>query len=133
VPPTTTAGPALADLRLDKQGSPNPVRVGDVLTYTLKVENHGPGTATHVTLVDTIPDDVTFLSLATTQGTCQRSGQLAICSIGTLASGADATVTLQVRPRDDGLLVNVAAVAALQHDPHHANNLEIEVVRVRKP
>ncbi len=41
---------------------PMPVNEGDPVYYCITIENNGPGTATNVELIDTLPDGVTFQS-----------------------------------------------------------------------
>ena len=50
----TTVNPS-ANLSLTKSDAPDPVLVGQLLTYTLTVSNAGPSGATGVTLTDTLP------------------------------------------------------------------------------
>ena len=57
----TTVDPA-ADLSLTKSDSPDPVLAGELLTYTLAVQNAGPSSAAGVTLSDTLPAGVTYES-----------------------------------------------------------------------
>jgi uncharacterized repeat protein (TIGR01451 family) len=51
-----------SDLVILKEGNVDPVNAGDPLTYTLTVTNDGPDPAAGVTVVDTLPSDVTFAS-----------------------------------------------------------------------
>jgi uncharacterized repeat protein (TIGR01451 family) len=129
---TPSGGTPVADLSIRKTGSPDPVRVGNVLTYTIVVKNDGPSSATQVTMVDTLDRRLDVVSVATTQGTCTSGDYLVVCSIGTLSSGASATVTLRVRPDDDGTIINGAAVAARERDPRPSNNIDLEVTTVRR-
>ncbi len=109
--------PPGADLSITKSGAPNPVVSGDRLTYTLTVTNNGPQDATAVTLTDPLPDNVHFNSVASTQGTCLRSttkpkpkGGTVTCSLGNLANGASATITIAVTTTTPGTLTNTATV-----------------------
>jgi uncharacterized repeat protein (TIGR01451 family) len=52
-----------ADIEITKLDSPDSVRAGTPLDYTLKVKNLGPSTGRQVTLTDRLPDEVTFLSV----------------------------------------------------------------------
>ena len=50
------------DLDLAKSGSPGSVVPGESVTYTLAVENLGPSDARGVTVVDTLPEGMTYVS-----------------------------------------------------------------------
>jgi uncharacterized repeat protein (TIGR01451 family) len=117
----TPTGPA-ADLAVSKVGSPDPVAVGASLTYTITVTNNGPSTATGVTLTDTLPAGVTFVSVSPGQPTCGQAGGTVTCSLGTLTNGASATVTIVVMPTAPGELTNVATVVGNEPDPTPGNS-----------
>jgi uncharacterized repeat protein (TIGR01451 family) len=65
--------PSLPDLAVVKAGFPDPVVVGETLTYTVFVINYGPSIAGSVTLTDTLPAGVTFVSAPRVYGN-GRSG-----------------------------------------------------------
>jgi uncharacterized repeat protein (TIGR01451 family) len=50
----------LPSLQVDKVGLPNPVRPGDLLTYTVVVTNAGDGTAVGALVLDNLPPYVTY-------------------------------------------------------------------------
>ncbi len=104
--------------------SPNPVQVGSTLTYTIYVTNHGPNPATGVTVTDTLPAGVTYLSASVSQGTVLQSGGIVTASFGGigLAPNATATLTILVRPGSPGTLVDVASVTSNEGDFNSANN-----------
>ncbi|GKS75041.1 IPTL-CTERM sorting domain-containing protein [Acidovorax sp. SUPP950] len=99
-----------ADLSIVKSVDKPTVPAGDVLTYTMLVTNNGTSAATNVSLRDVLPSLVTsasapgLVSVNTTAGTCTPSGAsnvntaTLLCSLGTLNSGASATVTVAIRP-----------------------------------
>jgi len=95
--PTASPGPS-SFCSLSQVDSPHVVAPGSTLTYTIVVTNTNPTTETGVTLVDTLSAGVVFTAAASTQGTCMHSSGTVTCAIGTLASGASATVTLDVTP-----------------------------------
>lgn len=58
-------GPNCIDLDVSQGDTPDPVPAGNTLIYQVKLQNHGPDTASDVTVTDTLPSDVTFVSVST--------------------------------------------------------------------
>ena len=65
----STVDPA-ADLSVTISDSPDPVTVGNSLTYTITVSNNGPLTSTAVSLTSPLLESVTYISATPTQGSC---------------------------------------------------------------
>ena len=117
---TVIAAPAAsADLSVSVTDAPDPVAVGGDLTYTIIVTNAGPDAATGVTLTDTLPSGVTFVSAT---GGATPVGNTLTFDLGTLANAAGATVTVVVRPTTAGALTNSAGVTSAVVDPATVNN-----------
>ena len=120
------AAPPRADLSVIKTDSPDPVAVGGALTYTIQVTNAGPDAATGVIVTDTLPSSVTFNSTTETQGSCTQSGRTVRCDLGSLASGATATITINVTPNADAVITDIVTVTANENDPVPSNNTDSE-------
>jgi uncharacterized repeat protein (TIGR01451 family) len=102
--------------------SPDPVAVGGSITYVLTVSNAGPANAPSVQILDTRSASTTFVSAKSSQGSCFGSQNVS-CSLGQLASGAKATVTIVVKPTTTGMVINDAFVfGAGTVDPKSSNN-----------
>jgi len=110
-----------ADLRVTKSDSPEPGMVLKNLTYTLTVTNNGPDVATGVTLTDTLPACLNFVSATPSQGTCSGTNTMT-CNYGTVNSGESVTVSIVVTPKQVGSLTNSATVIGDQTDLNNANN-----------
>jgi len=120
-----------AGLSITKSDSPDPVTVGNALTYTLTVANSGPDQATGVTVTDVIPSSFTFNSANPSQGTCNPLvGQTLTCNLGTIANGANATVTISVTPTQPGVIANTAIVSGNEPDPNPDDNSDTESTTV---
>jgi len=115
------AAAASADLSITKADSPDPVGLGNDLTYTLTVRNIGPNTANAVQVVDTLPASVRFVSDSSSQGTCSGSATVT-CALGDLANGGTATVTIVVETSAAGSITNQATVESSTSDPNSDNN-----------
>jgi uncharacterized repeat protein (TIGR01451 family) len=116
-----------ADLAISKSDNPDPVAVGSTLTYTIRVQNLGPDTATGVTVTDQLPRGVDFVSATVTAGSCALKGKKVSCALGTLGApavnyGVPPTVTLSVIPRKTGVISNTASVKGEQKDPAASNS-----------
>ncbi len=126
------SSPASVDLAVVGLASPEPVVLGQDLTYTLTVAVRGAsGPATGVTLVDTLPVGVDFVS--TSQGRFDPTLRTITADLGTLAAGASDTVTIVVRPTTAGVLEDTAAATANENDPDLANNRVVVPSTVATP
>jgi uncharacterized repeat protein (TIGR01451 family) len=124
--------PGEADLVLTLAADPDPVEVGQALTYYLDVANDGPSDAIGVTLSDVLPAGVSLVSAQPGQGSC--GGTTAIsCSLGTVTAGGDVLVEIQVIPSTPGSLTDTASVSSGVHDPDTSNNDAAVTVTVTGP
>ncbi|MBN1658874.1 MAG: DUF11 domain-containing protein [Anaerolineae bacterium] len=127
----TTAGDPVADLSVVKTDNPDPVGIGDLLTYTLTVHNAGPSNAAEVVVTDTLPAEVTFVSADPAPvGTDPLEWELGPMSAGETAV---ITVVVQVGPAAYQSLSNVAWVAGAATDPNAGNNEDTEPTAVLTP
>jgi uncharacterized repeat protein (TIGR01451 family) len=123
VPPLVLgrATQSLADVGVAKQVNRAASRVGQTLTYTLRVVNHGPDEAVDVRLADSPSRAVEVVSVRTSRGSCGEGAPVE-CRLGTLRRGAGARVVIRARVLRPGHLRNTATVAADSRDPNLGNN-----------
>lgn len=124
--------PLFSDLAVTVSHSPDPVRVGSILTYTINVTNNGPDPATGVSVIDSLPPEVTFVSTTASQGACSGSGTIS-CALGNLPNGTSATVTIVVTPTVEGLLSNTASVRGNEPDSNAGNDSDTDTITVGPP
>jgi uncharacterized repeat protein (TIGR01451 family) len=107
-----------ADLELVVTSAPAAVVSGALASYTYTVTNHGPKSASEVTVIDA--SSKAAMSLTPSQGSCKKSA-VSVCRLGALASGASATVGVVFKASIDPLTQRVT-VGAAQVDSVPANN-----------
>lgn len=117
------AGP---DLAIDVLDFPDPVPRGQILSYVITVRNLGTELASGVTLTDTLPAGVEFLSAIASQGVCSGAEASTLaCVLGELPSGAAVTLRIVVRPHILGILTHTATVTG-ERDTNPANNAAVD-------
>lgn len=112
------------DLVVSVTDSPDPVRAGDSLTYTVTLTNIGPDAAGDVFLAGSIATGMSIQSIAASQGACYASSFAIDCPwFGTINSGASVTITIVALPYSAGTLNSTfTASSAGLNDPNTANN-----------
>ncbi len=98
----------------------DPAVAGAEATYVLDVLNNGPSTATDVTIKDTLPSYLTYVSGGNADWDCSAAGQVVTCELdGSLGVGADektsVEITVKVASGHTGNIVNTATVTATEH------------------
>jgi len=94
--------------------------VGDIVTFTLTVTNNGPSDAPDVVVTDHLPSGYTFVSASS----ADYSEATGLWTVGTLANGANAQLTIQARVRGAGDYRNIATASSPAHDPHPGDNTD---------
>ncbi|HEX2060134.1 MAG TPA: IPTL-CTERM sorting domain-containing protein [Thermoanaerobaculia bacterium] len=93
-----------------------PFLAGQNASFTITVTNAGPGSAANVHVVDILPAGTTFVSATPSAGTC--TGTVTVdCSVGMLANGGSATITLTVQLTTAGEITNTATATSESVDP----------------
>jgi uncharacterized repeat protein (TIGR01451 family) len=128
---TTGAGAGVGqDVVVEKSDSPDPIQTGEVLTYTITVENTAIDPAQGVVLEDRLPSKVDYRSATPSQGSCDRSGRNVTCELGDITGGATATIEIRVRPKKAGTISNTATADVPGGDPDDTNNSDTETTKV---
>ncbi|WP_320668759.1 DUF7507 domain-containing protein [Patulibacter defluvii] len=109
-PPPPPPAPLPPSLRVEKRADVARVAVGQRVEYRIQVTNDGPGAARAVRLVDTLGQPATVVAVRSSVGRC--GGRPTACELGDLAPGGSATITVRVRARRAGTLVNQATATA---------------------
>lgn len=111
---------ATADLGMTMTGTASTVKRKTTITFTMNVKNNGPSSATGVSLYDALPLGAALVSATSTQGSCTGTTTVS-CSLGTMLSGATATVKVVVSPINT-FNTNTASVTSSTQDNFTSNN-----------
>jgi uncharacterized repeat protein (TIGR01451 family) len=120
------------DLALTGTDAPDPVIVGNNVTYTLTVKNRGFIDATGVTVTDILPVSLNLISAAPSQGNCSGTTTIT-CNLGGILNQATATITIVAATTAVGQAANSASVAANESDFNSANNTLNQATTVSPP
>jgi uncharacterized repeat protein (TIGR01451 family) len=110
----TCCSPLADNVVVDASGAPNPVLLNGNLTYTINVENTGPGNATGVNVTDLLPPNFTLQSVSYSEGVYPGPGLNGVGTInfnvGTLTGGKTATITLSGTASAVGVITNRVSI-----------------------
>ena len=98
---------ANADVEVTKVVPASDVLVGDEIVITINALNHGPNPATGIEITDQLPAGFDFVSASATQGAYDAA--TGIWSVGSLAVGTAAQLTMTVLVTEPGPITNLAA------------------------
>ena len=111
--------PQVADLSLVKTVSDKYPKVGDNVTFTVKVSNTGPQTATSVLVEDLVPNGYSAISGISNSGTA--TGNTVNWTIPSITSGSSINLTFIAKvgqPASGVTFINLAQVKSVdQYDP----------------
>jgi uncharacterized repeat protein (TIGR01451 family) len=124
---------ASADVGVELTMSEDPAYLGDSVVLTMTATNHGPSAATGVSLSLPIPSDLSYVSSVSSQGSTSFSQGLLSALLGSLASGAQATVSVTVTPTATGTITTTASVNHEDEADPHAENDQSSVVLTVSP
>jgi uncharacterized repeat protein (TIGR01451 family) len=112
------------DLAVTLNDAPDPVGVGGTLTYTIGVTNNGPSTANNVTLTFTRDASLTVVSFNSSGlSGLSCAGQTTVtCSLASLASGTNGTITLNFTTTAVGSISATASISSPHPETNTANN-----------
>ena len=116
----------VTDLQITETASPAQEVVHKVpehgnITWTVVVMNNGLLADTNVQVSDPLPVGNDYVTATTTTGTCSGGANLS-CSLGTMAAGDSATITLVTTPTITGVQVNTPSVSGDLAETTVANN-----------
>ncbi len=126
----------VADLMISQNVNKTSVKQGELLTYSIRVQNLGPETAPKVVVTDLLPTGATFVEAKHNKGThtAPPKGETGTVtwSVGDLLDQANevATITVTVLVKGKTSITNNASGTGDVTDPNQANNSSAITVSV---
>lgn len=108
---TCSMGAPSAVLAASQTAVPSSVAADQNVTYTVTVTDTGSADATGTTVMDTLPGTSILDSATPSQGGCSGTGPIT-CSLGTIAAGGSATITVVVTPVQPETATNKAVASS---------------------
>jgi len=124
----------VSDLAISKTHIGN-FNVGQNGTYTISVQNNGPNIEPgNITVTDTLPTGLTYISATGTGWSCSASGQTVSCirsgDLGVNASAANITLTVAIDSNAIPSVTNTASVSGTNFDNISGNNSNSDTATV---
>ena len=110
----------LVDVNITKTVNVTEAKIGDKISYTIKVQNNGPNDATNVNVTEKLSKYVTLVQYNATQGDYDATKN--IWYIGKLNNGSIVTLTLTVQVTQIGTIENSVIVNSTENDTNKTNN-----------
>ncbi|WP_168187530.1 Ig-like domain-containing protein, partial [Pedobacter sp. G11] len=113
---------AVSDLSITKTVNNATPTVGSNVTFTITATNNGPSAATGVSVTENIPTGYEVVSVTPSTGSWTAPNW----SIGNLANGASATLTVVAKVKATGVYANTVTISGNETDPTPGNNTDTE-------
>lgn len=117
---TPILGAVQANLGVVKTASSMSPVVGSNVVFTIIAKNAGPNEATNVQVLDLLPTGYTYVSSTVTAGTYNST--TGVWTVGAVANGASATLTVTARVNETGIYANTATISGSEPDPVPGDN-----------
>lgn len=113
-----STSPADLSVTLD---APTTATAGTSVSWVATVKNLGPNPSEGATVSLALDSSLVVGSVTASAGSC-GTGTTFSCDLGTLANGANATITVNATPTQAGTLAGTASVASVSDDPTPEND-----------
>lgn len=122
-----------ADLALGMTASSLSLTIGDIITYSLQVDNKGPEISTGPVMTTFLSIELGFVSASTNDGTCRETDGETICQLDDLEPDESAEVEIVAVAERAGAAVHTAVVTGNETDPNPDNNTATMTVTIIEP
>jgi len=123
-----------ADLAVEKQSNQAIAIPGEMLNYTIVVNNFGPNAADNVLLMDSVPSSILNPEYSIDGGVIFNPWP-GFLNLGTLPAGAERIIVIRgtVSTTAAGIIINTATVSSSTPDPNPENNTSTSETPILTP
>ena len=116
------------DLIITKTASKYYYKLGDIITYSIKLTNNGPDDARKIEVNDVHDDSLVLKSFKASKGSFNKLTQT--WSINKLAAGESAELLVDAIATGKGIVKNIVSATSETFDYNLDNNEDVEIVNV---
>lgn len=112
----------VADLNVSQSLSVDSIPVNSQASFVVQIVNQGPNDATGLIISNVLPVNAELISVSSNTIICDdASGTQLSCTLASLASQGEASLTITVKALQEGAMTNSVSVTAEQDDPSLPN------------
>ena len=127
-----TVAPLAPDIAVLKNAAVSTAILGSTVQYTITANNQGSAGSASVVINDTLPAGMSYSTSWATSGSVSYNAGVLTWTIGAMAAGQNATLTVNATAQTVGTKVNLA-VATASDDINPLNNSSSATVTVYQP
>ncbi len=120
-----------ADLVLTLKDAPDPITLGEEVTFGVRISNKGADAAQHAVLVAELADGLEFVY--SDSEACSHSGGVVSCDLGEINEDEIVAIEIVARGTSTGRQTTSARVSSATSDPVPGNNGDHEETTVEEP
>lgn len=110
--------------------APDPLTLGQTVTFTAVVTNLGADTAEGVTLTDVLSTQAVIFDAGQSDSSCSQYSGTVQCSIGSIGAGQTKSIAIVVTPKNQGDYTHTVSASGLLSENDSANNEASAVLHV---
>jgi len=110
--------------------APNPLTLGQSVTFTAVITNLGTDTAEGVTLTDALPSQAIIFDTAQSDSSCRQYSGAIECAAGSIGAGQNKSLRIVVKPKNQGDYSHTVSISGLLNESDTTNNQTTSVLHV---
>lgn len=110
--------------------APDPLTLGQAVTYTAAVTNLGTDTVEGVMLTDVLSAQAVIFDAAQSDASCSQYSGTVQCTIGSIGAGQTKNIAIVVTPKNQGDYTNTVSTSGLLSEADSSNNEASAILHV---